>query len=121
LGLENGASSNPCDETYAGAQPLSEVENRNLRDFAIKYQSRIKLYLTFHTYGEVSICTAVIQGGAKVKICVLLILDGAKFKCVCVCVCVYVCVCASLHRIMQKLSMCASVIQGGANHLTLDG
>jgi hypothetical protein len=50
--MENGASSNPCDETYAGQQAFSEVENRNLRDFALKYQSRIKLYLTFHTYGE---------------------------------------------------------------------
>jgi len=50
--MENGASSYPCDEIFAGTQPFSEVENRNLRDFANTNKNRIKLYLTFHTYGE---------------------------------------------------------------------
>jgi len=50
--MENGASQNPCDETYAGTEPFSEVENRNLRDFANANKNRTKLYLTLHTYGE---------------------------------------------------------------------
>jgi hypothetical protein len=51
---ENGASDYPCDETYAGEEAFSEVENRNLRDFATAHREHIKLYLTFHSYGEVS-------------------------------------------------------------------
>jgi hypothetical protein len=61
---ENGASDYPCDEIYAGEEPLSEIENRNLRDFATTHREHIKLYLTFHSYGEVSIhrsfCSAII-------------------------------------------------------------
>jgi hypothetical protein len=62
--LENGASNQQCSEIFAGPQPLSEVENRNRRDFTNANKNRIKLYLTFHTFGEVSICAPAVQGGA---------------------------------------------------------
>ena len=52
---EIGAESDPCSVTYAGNVPFSEVETRVIRDFALDNKDRIKLYLTFHSYGDVSI------------------------------------------------------------------
>lgn len=49
--MENGASSNQCAETYAGTSAFSEPETRALRDFLLS-TSDIKLYLTFHSYGQ---------------------------------------------------------------------
>jgi hypothetical protein len=104
--LENGASNQQCSEIFAGPQPLSEVENRNLRDFANANRNRIKLYLTFHTFGEVSICVSAVQGGAKFKcvyVCASVTQDGEKLR-----------MCASLIQDGEKLRMSASLIQNGA-------
>ncbi|KAK8397432.1 hypothetical protein O3P69_004876 [Scylla paramamosain] len=49
---EIGASSNPCSETYAGSGPFSEVEMRVVRDEIIRLGSKIKVYLTFHSYSQ---------------------------------------------------------------------
>lgn len=49
---ETGASSYECDETYAGPSAFSEPETAALRDLVEKYSENIKLYLTFHSYGN---------------------------------------------------------------------
>jgi hypothetical protein len=61
LHSENGASSYPCDEIYAGEEPFSEPENRHIRDFANANKEQIKLYLTFHSYGEVRITVSILS------------------------------------------------------------
>ncbi|KAK5642383.1 hypothetical protein RI129_008550 [Pyrocoelia pectoralis] len=48
----SGASSNPCADTYKGPKPFSEVETQNLRDYLLKIKKNAKLYLTFHSYGN---------------------------------------------------------------------
>lgn len=50
--MEDGASSNPCSEIYAGSEAFSEVEMRNVRDQIIKYQDTLVAYLTFHSYSQ---------------------------------------------------------------------
>lgn len=47
-----GASKNPCVETYRGTQPFSEPETRAMRDFILGRRGNIKLYLTYHSYGQ---------------------------------------------------------------------
>ncbi|KAJ8971239.1 hypothetical protein NQ314_000801 [Rhamnusium bicolor] len=48
----NGASSSQCSEIYAGPTPFSESETRALRDYLLANADTIKLYLTFHSYGQ---------------------------------------------------------------------
>lgn len=50
--MENGASSNECSETFAGTKGFSELESQALRDFVLANADSIKLYLTFHSYGQ---------------------------------------------------------------------
>lgn len=50
--MEAGASSYECSETYAGPEPFSEPETTALKNFILKYQDQLKLYLTFHSYGQ---------------------------------------------------------------------
>ena len=47
-----GSSSNQCSETYRGPQPFSEPESRALRDFIMARRRNIRMYLTFHSYGQ---------------------------------------------------------------------
>lgn len=49
--LATGASSNPCSEQYAGAKPFSEPESVALAAF-VKSFDNIRLYLSFHSYGQ---------------------------------------------------------------------
>nr|XP_053647888.1 carboxypeptidase B [Cherax quadricarinatus] len=49
---EVGASDSPCSDIYAGPEPFSEVEMRNVRDQINKYADNIKSYLTFHSYSQ---------------------------------------------------------------------
>lgn len=48
---ETGGSTNPCNEIYAGVKPFSEPESVVLSEF-IKSFDNIKLYLSFHSYGN---------------------------------------------------------------------
>ncbi|XP_049962035.1 carboxypeptidase B-like [Schistocerca serialis cubense] len=48
---EIGASNYPCSELYAGPHAFSEPETQAFRDYVLKNSKRIKLYLTFHSYG----------------------------------------------------------------------
>ncbi|XP_046736215.1 carboxypeptidase B-like [Diprion similis] len=50
--MEIGASQNPCDDTYAGPEAFSEVETQVLRDFVLANADTIKLYLSYHSYGN---------------------------------------------------------------------
>ncbi|KAJ8922111.1 hypothetical protein NQ315_004044 [Exocentrus adspersus] len=47
-----GASSSQCSEIYAGPRAFSESETQALRDYLHANSQRIKLYLTFHSYGN---------------------------------------------------------------------
>lgn len=48
---EVGASMNGCSETYAGSKPFSEMETQALATFIERFDN-IKLYLSFHSYGQ---------------------------------------------------------------------
>ncbi|XP_037958092.1 zinc carboxypeptidase-like [Teleopsis dalmanni] len=48
----NGASDNPCSETYAGTAPFSEPEAKALADHLTNIKDEIKIYLSFHSYGQ---------------------------------------------------------------------
>jgi len=50
--MVSGASTNPCSETYAGPNPLSEIEGQNLANFLNANNNTFKAYLTLHSYGE---------------------------------------------------------------------
>lgn len=47
-----GASTNPCTETYRGRGPFSEVEAQIVRDVINSYGSRVIFYTAIHTYGR---------------------------------------------------------------------
>nr|CAD7449348.1 unnamed protein product [Timema bartmani] len=49
---EVGASPDPCDDTFSGTKGFSEAESQALQKYALKYQNRIKMYLTLHCYGN---------------------------------------------------------------------
>ncbi|KAK4877366.1 hypothetical protein RN001_009872 [Aquatica leii] len=49
---EGGSSSNACSDTYKGPYAFSEVEGRNVKSYIESNKQRIKLYLTFHSYGN---------------------------------------------------------------------
>lgn len=50
--VNNGASSNPCSETFAGPTPFSEPETIALAKFIEEHAAQTKIYLSFHTYGQ---------------------------------------------------------------------
>ena len=52
MDLENGASTNPCSETYAGPFQDSEPETRSLQKFINQISPNWDAYLTFHSYGQ---------------------------------------------------------------------
>ncbi|XP_077168751.1 carboxypeptidase B2 [Paroedura picta] len=47
-----GASGYPCDETYCGPHPESEPEVKAVTRFLRRHQSRIKAYITMHSYSQ---------------------------------------------------------------------
>lgn len=51
---EIGASSYQCSEIYAGKAAFSEKESSQMRDYVLNTitPQNIKLYLTFHSYGQ---------------------------------------------------------------------
>lgn len=50
--METGASDYECSDIYAGPTPFSEPETSALRDLVLANVDSIKLYLTFHSYGQ---------------------------------------------------------------------
>jgi murein tripeptide amidase MpaA len=47
-----GSSSNGCSDTYHGGSAFSEPETKALSNFVLKHKNDIKVYLTFHSYGQ---------------------------------------------------------------------
>ncbi|KAJ6635047.1 Zinc carboxypeptidase A 1 [Pseudolycoriella hygida] len=50
--MSGGASNNPCSDTYAGPNPFSEPETRAIRDFYGTIASRVRIFLSFHAFGQ---------------------------------------------------------------------
>ncbi|KAH8411899.1 hypothetical protein KR222_001361 [Zaprionus bogoriensis] len=48
----NGASSNPCSETFAGLEPWSEPETKALSDYLTEIKDKFSVYISFHSYGQ---------------------------------------------------------------------
>ena len=46
------SSNNSCSLKYRGAEPFSEVEVRNVRDFLLKHRNDIKVYVSLHSYSS---------------------------------------------------------------------
>lgn len=49
----NGASSNPCAETYAGTHAFSEPEIKALANYVASIKERLNILLAFHSYSQV--------------------------------------------------------------------
>jgi len=49
-------SSNPCRETYKGSR-ASEPETEATAKTILKYKNNIRIYLTFHSYGQYWLCS----------------------------------------------------------------
>jgi len=49
---EGVTSSNPCSETYKGASRDSEPETKAVAETIQKFKDNIRIYLTFHSYGQ---------------------------------------------------------------------
>nr|XP_056712607.1 carboxypeptidase B2 [Euleptes europaea] len=47
-----GASENPCDDTYCGPYPESEPEVKAVVSFLRRHQDHIKAYITMHSYSQ---------------------------------------------------------------------
>ncbi|XP_054165083.1 zinc carboxypeptidase A 1-like [Oppia nitens] len=47
-----GASSNPCMETYRGPNAFSESETKAVSDYVLQIKDRVKAYLAVHSYGQ---------------------------------------------------------------------
>jgi len=48
----SGTSASPCDETYEGPSPFSEIECKSLADYICSHNGSIKFYMNIHTYSE---------------------------------------------------------------------
>ncbi|XP_026844068.1 zinc carboxypeptidase [Drosophila persimilis] len=48
----NGASSNPCSETFAGDEPGSEPEAKALVEYLTQIKDQFSVYISFHSYGQ---------------------------------------------------------------------
>ncbi|CAF0753682.1 unnamed protein product [Brachionus calyciflorus] len=49
---ENGASKDPCDDTYCGIKAFSEIEVKLVADFLLKNNDTIVSYINFHSYSQ---------------------------------------------------------------------
>jgi len=47
-----GASNNPCSDTYAGPSAWSEPETAAIRDFYMPIASRVRMFLSMHSFGQ---------------------------------------------------------------------
>ncbi|XP_055380609.1 zinc carboxypeptidase-like [Condylostylus longicornis] len=49
---EQGTSSNPCSDAYAGKEPFSEIETRTFSNFISSLRGKINIYISFHSYSQ---------------------------------------------------------------------
>lgn len=47
-----GASKDPCNDYFAGTYPFSEPESKALSKFLMEHKKKIKIYTSFHSYGQ---------------------------------------------------------------------
>lgn len=47
-----GASNNPCSDTFGGPVAWSEPESVHLSDYVNSIADSIKIFLSFHSYGQ---------------------------------------------------------------------
>ncbi|XP_035448911.2 carboxypeptidase B [Spodoptera frugiperda] len=47
-----GASADPCNVTYPGPEPFSEVETAYVRDVLLEHVDRIQLFMDVHSFGN---------------------------------------------------------------------
>uniref|UniRef100_A0A182T695 Peptidase M14 domain-containing protein n=1 Tax=Anopheles maculatus TaxID=74869 RepID=A0A182T695_9DIPT len=50
--MEGGASQVPCNDIYAGPEPGSEIETRNMIEYYETIADRIEFHLQLHSYGQ---------------------------------------------------------------------
>ncbi|EDW04274.1 zinc carboxypeptidase [Drosophila grimshawi] len=50
--VNNGASDDPCSETFAGPVPWSEPETKALSDYLTSIRDKFSVYISFHSYGQ---------------------------------------------------------------------
>ncbi|CAH3112222.1 unnamed protein product [Pocillopora meandrina] len=48
----SGASHRPCDTTYRGSSPFSEIETRNVRNYLEGMGGKLKGFIDFHAYSQ---------------------------------------------------------------------
>jgi len=49
---EIGSSNNECADDYHGRHAFSEIETAAIRDYVLQNKNSIKLYLSFHSFGQ---------------------------------------------------------------------
>ncbi|KXJ75388.1 hypothetical protein RP20_CCG011859 [Aedes albopictus] len=64
--MDGGASMNPCTETYAGPEPASEIETKNIMNYFTDIKDKIHFYLSFHSYGQLILLPFGYQNAQKV-------------------------------------------------------
>lgn len=57
---------NPCTETYAGPEPASEIETKNIMNYFTDIKDKIHFYLSFHSYGQLILLPFGYQNAQKV-------------------------------------------------------
>jgi hypothetical protein len=48
----DGSSPDPCDDSYCGSKPFSEVETAQVSKFLSDHSDTIIHYINFHAYGQ---------------------------------------------------------------------
>ncbi|XP_049549410.1 zinc carboxypeptidase A 1-like [Anopheles darlingi] len=49
---EQGTSSNPCSDTFAGPNAFSEIETKSLAAFVKTLRGKLRAYIAFHSYSQ---------------------------------------------------------------------
>lgn len=50
--LAGGASSNPCDETYAGSAPFSDIETKSASEYIDSIIDQFYAYISLHSFSQ---------------------------------------------------------------------
>lgn len=50
--IDSGTSKDPCDDTYGGPKPFSEIECQNIANFLLANKNSLKSYISLHSYGD---------------------------------------------------------------------
>ncbi|XP_058821069.1 zinc carboxypeptidase-like [Topomyia yanbarensis] len=64
--MDGGSTINPCSDVFAGPEPASEIETRNILEYFTKYKDQIHFYLSFHSYGQLILLPFGYENAEKV-------------------------------------------------------